>query len=544
MIGVCWACAKQGYPEGGPRDETPPTVTDATPPNETLNFDKAKIVLTFDEYIVLKDAENNILVSPPMKHKPDYTARGKTLTVRLNDTLRENTTYLIQFNKAIADFTEGNTIEHYEYALSTGSTIDSMMLAGEVKDAYTMKEPGQTVSVMAYRCGDGGEIDDTVVSHGIPDYMTRCDKEGRFVLSHITPGKYWVTALEDGNRDMKYNAEEKIGFMDSAVTAQPMAKRDTAGKVAIDYILKLKMSGQTAVKQRLTKKEFVKEGAIELVSAVAMERPTLLCEDSIVWHLNRSRDTIRIWTKNEQCDSLRIVLQDATGIDDTLTLRHRKKSTLRKGPAANIKPKWIKNKTGGTVATFDTVWIDFDIPAKQVRSDSTVRITDQKDSTVQWCGTVMDSSGLRAYVATTLKADKHLQIHIERGAFRNLYGGESDSLDFQISTLGTEKFGNLKLTLKTQEGDSTRYLVQLTDETQSKVLTTQIWEGRQQGGVITFKNLKPGKYRVQAIADLNQDGRWTEGDYTKRRQPEPIYFNVKTFNVRENWDIEEQWEVE
>ena len=68
------ACAKQGMPSGGPKDEIPPRVMRMYPDSRTLNFDRDRFQIDFDEYVVIKDAENNILVSPPMQQKPEYNS--------------------------------------------------------------------------------------------------------------------------------------------------------------------------------------------------------------------------------------------------------------------------------------------------------------------------------------------------------------------------------------------------------------------------------------------------------------------------------------
>ena len=62
-------CAKQGYPSGGPRDTKAPVCKSAKPQNETRNFNAREFYIEFDEYVVLKDANNNVLISPPMRRR-------------------------------------------------------------------------------------------------------------------------------------------------------------------------------------------------------------------------------------------------------------------------------------------------------------------------------------------------------------------------------------------------------------------------------------------------------------------------------------------
>ena len=151
MVAAIAGCAKQGYPNGGPKDEQPPKAVGAKPQNESRNFNSRQFSIAFDEYIVVKDANNNVLISPPMREKPEYVTKGKRLVVKLHDTLQPDATYLFQFKGAIVDFTEGNVLPSFEYVFSTGDRMDTMMLAGRVLNARDGKPWKETVTVMAYK---------------------------------------------------------------------------------------------------------------------------------------------------------------------------------------------------------------------------------------------------------------------------------------------------------------------------------------------------------------------------------------------------------
>ena len=60
----------------------------------------------------------------------------KQLVITYQDSLIANTTYTINFNRAIKDYNEGNYIEQYVYAFSTGDYLDTMQVAGLVLVAY------------------------------------------------------------------------------------------------------------------------------------------------------------------------------------------------------------------------------------------------------------------------------------------------------------------------------------------------------------------------------------------------------------------------
>ena len=143
-------CARQGYPTGGPKDEDPPIALGCKPDNGSRQFNANEFYIQFDEYVVLKNPNDNILVSPPMKQQPEYTTKGKGILVTIKDTLQPNTTYLFQFKEAIADFNEGNLLPSFEYVFSTGDAMDTLMLEGHVLDPRSGEPWKETVTVAEF----------------------------------------------------------------------------------------------------------------------------------------------------------------------------------------------------------------------------------------------------------------------------------------------------------------------------------------------------------------------------------------------------------
>ena len=56
-------------------------------------------------------------------------------------------------------------------------------------------------------------------------------------------------------------------------------------------------------------------------------------------------------------------------------------------------------------------------------------------------------------------------------------------------------------------------------------------------------DLKPDKYYARMILDTNGNGRWDTGDYTAKRQPEEVFYCPKMFNIMQNWEVEETWDI-
>ena len=120
------SCARMGNPDGGWYDETPPKVLGATPADKATDVKAQKVKISFDEFVKIDNPTENVIVSPPQLQAPEIKATGKSIEVKLLDSLKANTTYTIDFSDAISDNNEGNPLGNYTYSFSTGAEIDTM----------------------------------------------------------------------------------------------------------------------------------------------------------------------------------------------------------------------------------------------------------------------------------------------------------------------------------------------------------------------------------------------------------------------------------
>jgi hypothetical protein len=218
-------CAQVGMPTGGPRDTLAPVLSRSVPVARDVNFKGNKIVLTFDEYVEVQDVQTNVLVSPVQKNNPDIRSLLRTVTVKLRDTLRPNTTYSINFGNSIKDVNEGNVFKNYTYIFSTGNQIDSQSLSGRV----VMAETGQvdtTLNVLLYR-----DANDSSVLKTRPDYMARVNADGSFKFEYLPAASFNIYALKDGDGGKFYNSKAE------AFAFRPDNKKVNTGDTATNITL-------------------------------------------------------------------------------------------------------------------------------------------------------------------------------------------------------------------------------------------------------------------------------------------------------------------
>ncbi len=520
-------CAKQGYPSGGPKDETPPKAVAAKPANESRNFAGRQFSIAFDEYVTVKDADNNILISPPMRQKPEFTTKGKRLVVKINDTLQPNTTYLFQFKGAIVDFTEGNVLPSFEYVFSTGERMDTMMLAGRVLNARDGKPWKEPVTVMAYKV-KGDEPDgalDTVATANQPDFITRSDKDGVFAFHYVPAGNYRLVALEDKNRDLRLGRGEAAAWEPTTVQA--------ADSIDSATVTLLRISAPDRRVQRVAKAEFTAKGRATIVTVMPMQSPSLE-GDSVVWRLNDRRDTMSVWFRNAACDSARLVLSD-TALQDTLKLRYKapKMGRRRRGAAKqNQAEPMVKALCSGTSAFYDDLRLAFTVPVTAMADGAQAEVMRLKDSSVAQYALTLDSNGLGARIEATLRSGEEYSVRLREKLFTDIFGHGSDSLVFKLTP---QDYGTLVFHLVNRTGSPV--VLDVLDDKDTVVASRSVTASAE----VRIPHLKAGTYRVRAVLDTDGNGAWSPGDYWTGSQPEYVIYYSKSLQVREKWEMEERW---
>ena len=216
-------------PPGGDRDSIPPMVIRVIPEVNSVNYSGTTVTLTFDEFVIVDQLADKVVISPPLPKKPIIRTKGKGLVLTMGDSLRQNITYSIDFKDGIADNNEKNILKDFRIAFSTGPTIDTLMLGGYIFNAEDL-EPVENATVLMYSSSDTINA----VREIIPLYIAKTNKEGFYAFSNVREGKYYLYAVLEEDNSMKYDqAGEKIAFLDSfAISSFPVS----TGMVDLDSL--------------------------------------------------------------------------------------------------------------------------------------------------------------------------------------------------------------------------------------------------------------------------------------------------------------------
>ena len=528
-------CANAVAPTGGLKDNTPPKVVEAMPENLGTNFGGRKVEITFDEYVTLENANQNVLISPPLATKPDIKLHGKTLTVKFKEDLKPNTTYTIHFGEAVKDLHEGNVFKDYIYTFATGELIDTLSIAGILLNAED-KKPVEKAFVGLY-AADRDKLDSLPLTT-IPDYITKTDKDGRFGLNGLADKKYLVFALKDVNSNLYFDLpNEEVAFLDSLVKPNETISHT------------LFMFAETDSTQMLLEKKLVEEGLLRFVfrhpakEAVVMTPEMLPDTFNLITTHSPDHDTVWWYFTPNVKDSLWVQVKLDTVINDSSRYSLKFKES---GQRKNRKPELLKvsnNLVGkdGLVSGNDLI-LSFSEPVVRYEmKDSTMFKRDTIAYYNELAFAKADEHGFKYKLLNRIEAGINYHLEIPDSVFFGIRNRTNAPIKLDFHILKDDEYGNIYITVSPPKGLK-QVVVQLTDDSGKKVLKEETIAQRQE---VMFEHLAPGKYKLRALLDADGNGKWSTGNYHRRIQPETILEYKNPLEIKAGWDIdlEEVWEL-
>ena len=575
---VMYSCANIGNPSGGPIDKTPPIFMRSNPTPNAVNVKDRKIEIFFDEIVTLKDPSTKIIVSPAQTEMPRMSALGRKVTVELVDSLLPNTTYTIDFSNSIQDNNEGNAIDNFAFAFSTGSVIDSMRVSGYVLDSRTL-EPMQSVVV-----GLQSNLADSAFHKEKLQRVALTNDRGQFTIRNVSPGSYHIFALKDLDRDYKFgNPTEDIAFLDSIIVPS-IGTREAADTVyndlnEIDTIMRatrpayfpndilLSMFNEDRKSQYLANNLRVDSTRISLTFAAASDTlPSL----NIVgrndvpdqWYtLERSQtnDTLTYWIRPPHLVSADTLMVATTYLrtdtasnlswgTDTLkfTFQRQKAKKKKKNEETDsleqIRFMELHPLANGTQEVYAPLLLQTGTPIERYSREAFHLQRKLQNDTIFYPAEIK-SIALRD--STLNRRDLVLKVDWEPGAaytlavdslaMTDIYGLQTKPLKVDFNVRKMEEYGNIVFNIP-EVRDSA--IVELLDGTDKVVLHTPVKNHRAE-----LLNLLPGKYYARLFIDRNGNGKYDTGNYDMHLQPEETVYYPGAINLKKNWDVEQTWDI-
>jgi hypothetical protein len=582
---IIGSCAKISTPSGGLRDRLPPVVVKSVPLNGAKNFKGNKVEITFNEYVVLDNINDKFMVSPPMKKKPRVFIRSKSVDIELDEKMKDSTTYTFYFQDAIKDLNEGNILQNYQFVVATGPIIDSLSVTGNIYNAYNLEIPEKTL-VLLYH-----ELADSAVEKHLPQYITRLDATGYFRIDNVRPGIYRLFGLKDADNSKTYNLpDEEFAFMDSTITVTSEKNYIPPPKIVKDTTIVKKVpvkSGAAAKDSTKLKKTEIKipepvalKGEYRLFQFLATKKAHYLVSskrdlkyemlfvlslppDSMKFEFSipdskpgsfftepsKYRDTLKVWLTDSSLYSrtqintiLNYPFTDTLGKtgykQDTILMRFLQPRAPKVAKTKKTIFTYENNISSGSLKPGQTIVFKSKTPFREPDSariklyeiDKTTKLKLQ----YQFVKDTLNSC--KYYLKTKLEEGKKYLFVADSGSFGNIYRENSDSLGISFSIKNPDTYCKLTLDVKNYEGSM---IIQLLDKSEKLIAENYM----NKSGKTVFPLLDAGFYRVRVIYDLNGDRKWTTGDFSKGRQPEPVSYYPIEIELKTGWELDQAWDI-
>jgi uncharacterized protein (DUF2141 family) len=546
---ILLGCAKQTTPTGGEKDEQPPTLLKSNPPDRQTNFKGNEIELTFDELVQVNAAREQIIITPSIGKKFEAEARKKTVILKLNNELKDSTTYTIMFRDAVQDLTERNPAVNLKLAFSTGNLIDSLSISGTVSSLLEDKLlKNYTVGLIPYH-------DTLNIFKHEAQWITITNDKGEYQLDNLKAGSYLLYAFDDKNKNLIVDSRnEAFAFkarplqLDSSVTQQN---------------LKTVLLDQREFKL-ISARPIARYFNIRTTKGIADYKLTAQTDSIAISSFLEDISTIRIYNTFPELDSLPVTIHFVDSATNTIDTLIYVKFDTRTSTKENFTTKitysdFLQNKSVLNAEitankpilsiVTDSIFIQTDSVNKILFSTEDISYSEDRtkiyiskmlpketDFTTKTStsGRITRQRGEVAKEETSKEEKPVIPLNNLILPAHTILSIESDSsaaLQSSIKTITPDNSGVISVELKTEENILIQILnksFQVIQESESKTAK--------------FENLPPADYYIRVVIDKNKNGKWDPGNFFNKAEPEPIIFwksekGIPTTNLKANWEV-------
>ncbi|MCY4232326.1 MAG: Ig-like domain-containing protein [Bacteroidetes bacterium] len=518
---VC-SCADPRPPNGGPRDELPPSIVSTEPPNETVNTSPSEIRINFSEFVNEGSFARALSIVPDPLGRLSFRWRRRSVTIRLSEELRDSTTYVITLSDEFRDWRGVRLQRPLSFAFSTGPVIDQGQLRGRVIDAV-QGIPVAGLTILAYPAN--ASFSDP------PAYQTQTDSDGKFDIRYVRESDFVVIGLTDLNRNLSPDPQEWFAIAPQRIMS---ATSDTSGPY-LDWIY-------TQLDTLRPKIERVRAMTNQLLDIRLSEDVTLTDLSRDAWEISDSvsHAPITVYSSYQLISNPRSIFLTVDPLKETIYSLIPSSSvqdssgnsiltdTVYFNGSNNIAdniPKFIEfltknEETPYQLAPWENPELVFNQPIERKLLDSLVTVVDSTGTPTNF--EIQTPNGTTYLLADLIEPAQIYQVSVQ----------QPDSTYTRLfERLGPRSLGTLSgVTLPF--GDTV--LVALTDEN-GKIISMQRSDSL---GHFSFHQLPEARYQLRAFIDQNQNGQWDGGQIHPYQAPEPITWVNDPFTIRPRWDTE------
>lgn len=575
-----YSCANRTIPTGGPKDTIPPTLIRVNPEHKSLNFNKDKIVLTFDEFIKTKDINSQLIITPRLEEENEYKINKNVLTIELKEPLDSSTTYTFNFQEAVQDINESTPARDLVLAFSTGTYIDSLSIQGTVVELLTNK-PVKGAVVALYDANDTLDL-----FNSKPQYFTRTREDGTYSLENLKADTFKIYAFNDQNKNLTAQSDtEAYGFKAEAFIL------DSVNTLINIPLIRRNVKEFQVQSARPNGKYFdVKFNKyIEDYDVKIIQKETV---DSLITNPIENRSTIRFYntmapdsitTEITAIDTIGQTIIDTVTIKFPSTQRTSDPISFKVDPSTNqqVEESFLGKITFNKptyIASMDSAFVYYDsltiepinlsdlswnkfhdiltIEKKlsksildniKLKNDSLILESQTKQidslSPLQNETPAIENQTLEKGSKPAIKQTKtkdtgknkfdktasQLIIFFSKNTFKSI---EKDTIPEIILNYSFKENKDMALVKGTILTEKESFIIQLLDKSFTPV--KELFNTKS----FTFRLLPPGEYQMRILIDNDGDGKWEPGNILVGEEPEEVYFMKDLILVRANWEID------
>ena len=485
-----------------------------------------EIVFKFNEFVQIENPQQTVLITPSPKEFPSIVARKKELVIKFKEALFDSTTYSISFNNGLKDLNEGNPLENFTYVFSTGPTLDSLILKGNLFFSETTTFPPNTF-VGLYK-----NLDDSVLYKQKPDYIFNFKSEGPFQFNNLKAGSFRCFALSDKNFNFIYDLpSEFVGFIKDIIiiSADSVQTLDLTLFKSLESKFRISNYSNTFTNGG---------GFIELNKPIDFNTKWALKESNnslkiLFSELNEERNIINFWVdnlkekvnyklglfiKDEMVDSINVVSKSISESNSFLSLTT---TQLNKLKVVDIKPDNI-------------LILKSSIPLDSNQCLNEAFLMDSISRRVKKIDYLVDNQFIT--INDVVLDTSYNQLIFPKNTLVSFNGLTNDSIVFNLKSVKANDLGSLKLSFELPS-DSINYIIKIYN---TNAGFSEIIRVNKVSNFIWFKeNLFPGNYNLEIVFDENFDGLFTNGSINDFKMPEYKFSYSKPITLKNNWDLEE-----
>lgn len=516
MLGLV-RCAQQVAPTGGKKDTIAPTLIGSNPLNKSRNFHGKEIELFFDEYVIVDNIQQKLIITPEIENPYNFKQKGTSIALTFKKDFADSTTYTFNFGDGIKDFAERNPSQNLKLVFSTGATIDSGRVYGTITDLRSNK-PIFDGLVGLY------QLKDTInPEKQKPYYFSRTDSSGRFAIENVQIARYKLIATDDKNRNQLYNTkDERIAFLDSTIQV---------GTDTTNYDLRLYLSDATLPRvQRTTPK--VNNYTVVFNKGMDSLRVKFLKGDSLAYY-PESATQLKFFKSDKAADTTLVAITGIDSLGQVIEQEQKIAFLVQRGKEKQLEPLTARTTPdrGQPLARdfqytfiFNKPIAQLDEERIQLQNDS---LTKQPLSSMKWQWNTYHNEVSVAGKATARDSIKWI---IPAGAIISVEGDTLPAVTYRHPVLKEEDYGILRG--KITADSATHFILELINEEQRIIRTAY-------SSPFSFTRVPPGKYQLRVIVDRNNNRRWDTGNYAQGRQPEQVYYFPDPIQVKSNFEFDD-----